>query len=77
MAQPASPSDAEAIFEAYRAAKAKHDAAVAALEAAAAGAASSPDPELIRRQAEAAVEEIEALSAVRALARPPMKPDVA
>lgn len=32
--------------------------------------AASPDPELVRRQAEAAVEEIEALAAVRALVKP-------
>lgn len=74
VAEAASSPEIEAAYLAYRAAKAKHDAAIAALRAATLGRA-PPDPELIQRQAEAAVEEIDALSAVRALARPFMKPD--
>lgn len=66
--------DAEAVYRAYREAKARHDAAIAALRAAA-GRGVAPDPELVRRQAEAAVEEIEALSAVRALVKSPRKPN--
>jgi hypothetical protein len=72
-AEGASP-DAEAVYRAYRDAKARHDATITALKAAA-GRGSSPDPELVRRQAEAAVEEIEALAAVRALVKSPGKPD--
>ena len=60
---PASSPETEAVYEAYRAAKAKHDAAISALKGAARGP-TPPDPELIRRQAEAAVQEIDALSAV-------------
>ena len=66
--------DAEAVYEAYRAAKARHDAAIAALRAASSGR-TPPDPELIKRQAEAAVEEIDALAAIRGLARFVAKPD--
>jgi hypothetical protein len=66
--------DTESLFLAYRAAKAKHDAAIAALKQATYGRA-PPDPELVRRQALAALEEIEALTAVRALAKPPTKPN--
>lgn len=66
-------SDAEAVYGAYREAKARHDAAITALrQASARGAA--PDAELVRAQAEAAVEEIEALSAIRALVKPSVKP---
>jgi hypothetical protein len=70
----ASPPDAEVVYGAYREAKARHDAAIAALKAASAEGA-PPDAELIRRQAAAAVEEIEALAAVRALVKAPVKPD--
>lgn len=72
--KPVAASDAELALEAYRAAKAKHDAAITALKAASGG---QTDPELIRRQAEAAAEEIDALSAVCELARPSVKPDAA
>jgi hypothetical protein len=72
-AEAASP-DAEAVYRAYRDAKARHDAAITALRAAA-GRGAPADPELVRRQAEAAVEEIEALAAVRALVKAPVKPD--
>lgn len=68
--------DVEALYEAYRAAKARHDAAIAALRAASNGR-TPPDPELIRRQAEAAVDEIDALAAVRGLNRQAAKPDEA
>jgi hypothetical protein len=61
--------DAETVYRAYREAKARHDEAIAALRAAGARGV-APDPELVRRQAEAAVEEIEALAAVRALVKP-------
>lgn len=71
-AETASP-DAEAVYHAYREAKARHDAAITALKANS-SRGTAPDPELIRRQAEAAVEEIEALAAVRALVKPPVKP---
>lgn len=67
-ASAASP-DAEAVYRAYREAKARHDETIAALRAAGSRGA-APDPELVRRQAEAAVEEIEALAAVRALVKP-------
>jgi hypothetical protein len=70
----ASSPDVEAVYEAYRAAKARHDAAIAALKGATSGR-TPPDPELVKRQAEAAVAEIEALAAVRGLVRPPAKPD--
>ena len=66
--------DAEAVYHAYREAKARHDAAIAALKAAS-GRGVTPDPELIRRQAEAAVDEIEALAAVRDLVKSPVKPN--
>lgn len=66
--------DAEALFLAYRAAKARHDAAIGALKQATYGR-TPPDPELVRRQAEAALEEIDALTAVRGLAKPPGKPN--
>ena len=66
--------DVEAVYEAYRAAKARHDAAIAALKGATTGR-TPPDPELVKRQAAAAVAEIEALAAVRDLARLPAKPD--
>lgn len=72
-AETASP-DAEAVYRAYREAKARHDAAIAALRASS-GRGVPPDAELVRRQAEAAVEEIDALSAVRALVKSPGKPD--
>ena len=72
-AETASP-DAEAVYRAYREAKARHDAAIAALKASS-GRGVAPDPELVRRQAEAAVDEIEALSAVRALVKAPSRPD--
>ncbi|CAN7394805.1 hypothetical protein LJR219_002434 [Phenylobacterium sp. LjRoot219] len=53
------------MFAAYRAAKAKHDEAIAALKRAT-RARLAPDPELVRAQAEAAVGEIDALTALRA-----------
>jgi hypothetical protein len=58
------PSDLDDLFEAYRTAKARHDAAIADLrEAGACGA--TPDPELVRAQAAAAVEEFEAMAALQ------------
>lgn len=57
--------DREPLFAAYRAAKARHDEAIAALKQAT-RARIAPDPELVRAQAEAAVEEIDALTALRA-----------
>jgi hypothetical protein len=54
------------LFEAYRAAKARHDDAIAALKQASNGR-SRPDPELVRRQAAAALEEFEAMAALRGL----------
>ena len=56
--------DREPLFAAYREAKAKHDEAIAALKRAT-RARTAPDPELVRAQAEAAVEEIDALTALR------------
>jgi hypothetical protein len=62
--QSSTPSDLDGLFEAYRSAKARHDAAIAALrEAAACGA--QPDPEQVRAQAAAAVEEFEAMAALQ------------
>lgn len=66
--------DAESLFLAYRAAKARHDAAIAALKQATFGR-KPPDPELVRRQAEAALEEIDALTAMRNLVRQSGKPN--
>jgi len=57
--------DREPLFAAYRAAKAKHDAAIDALKQAT-RARRTPDADLVRAQAEAAVEEIDALAALRA-----------
>jgi len=57
-------ADREPLFAAYRAAKAKHDEAIAALKRATRVRA-SPDPDLVRAQAEAALEEIDALTALR------------
>ena len=57
-------SDQEALFEAYRAAKARHDEAIAAIKRASTGRR-TPDPELIRAQAAAALEEFDALAALR------------
>lgn len=54
----------EPLFAAYRAAKARHDAAIAALKGAT-RARRAPDPELVRAQAEAALEEFDALAALR------------
>ncbi len=54
------------LFEAYRTAKARHDAAITALKQASTGR-SRPDPELVRRQAAAALEEFEAMAALRGL----------
>jgi hypothetical protein len=54
------------LFEAYRAAKARHDESIRALK----GTLRSweaPDPELVRRQVEAAREEIAALDALSSL----------
>jgi hypothetical protein len=50
-------------FETYRAAKAKHDEAIRALKGTLRGW-EAPDPELVRRQVEAASEEIAALDAL-------------
>ena len=58
--------DRDLLFEAFRAAKAKHDAAIRALWGAPKGRG-SPDPELVRRQVEAVQEEIAALEALRGL----------
>jgi hypothetical protein len=52
------------LFEAYRAAKARHDEAIAAIKRASTGRR-TPDPELIRAQAAAALEEFDALAALR------------
>jgi hypothetical protein len=54
------------LFEAYRAAKARHDEAIRALKGSLEGW-STPDPELVRRQIEAAREEIAALDALSGL----------
>ena len=59
-----SSSDQEPLFEAYRAAKARHDEAIAALRRASTGR-KPVDPELIRAQAAAALEEFDALAALR------------
>lgn len=58
-------ADREPLFAAYRAAKAKHDEAIAALKRAT-RARTAPHPDLVRAQAEAALEEIDALTALRA-----------
>jgi len=58
-------SDHEPLFAAYRAAKAKHDGAAAALRQAT-RECDPPDPELVRAQTEAAMEEIDALTALNA-----------
>jgi hypothetical protein len=60
------PANHDPLFEAYRAAKATHDAAIHALNAAL-KSGQPPDPELVRRQIEAATKEIAALDALRAL----------
>jgi hypothetical protein len=58
-------ADREPLFAAYRAAKAKHDEAIAALKRAT-RARTAPHPDLVRAQTEAALEEIDALTALRA-----------
>jgi hypothetical protein len=52
------------LFEAYRIAKARHDVTIEALKQAARWR-EPPDADLVKRQAEAACEEIDALIAVR------------
>lgn len=61
----AAAADREPLFAAYRAAKARHDEAIAALKRAT-RARAQPDAELVRAQAEAALEEFDALTALRA-----------
>jgi hypothetical protein len=60
------PAYLDPLFEAYRAAKATHDAAIHALNAAL-KSGRPPDPELVREQIEAATREIAALDALRAI----------
>lgn len=54
----------EALFETYRIAKARHDVTIEALKQAARWR-EPPDADLVKRQAEAACEEIDALIALR------------
>jgi hypothetical protein len=54
----------EALWTAYRSAKARHDAAITALKAASRGGV-SPDPGLLEEQTAAAVQEFDALAAVK------------
>ena len=61
------PADVDGLIEAYRTAKAEHDAAITALKQAA-NSRVPPDPELVRRQAAAAMAEFEALAALRGVA---------
>jgi hypothetical protein len=61
-----SPTDLDPLFEAYRAAKARHDAAIHALKAASNGR-KPPDPELVKRQVEAARDEIAAFDELRSV----------
>jgi hypothetical protein len=58
------PVETDPLFEAYRRAKARHDEAIAALKQASSGR-SPPDPRLVQAQAAAALEEFEALAALR------------
>jgi hypothetical protein len=59
-----SPEDCDPLLKAYRAAKAKHDALIADVKRATTGRARA-DPEMLRRQASAALEEYAALAALR------------
>lgn len=58
------PTETDPLFEAYRQAKARHDAAITALKQASTGR-TPPDPGLVQAQAAAALEEFEAMAALR------------
>jgi len=62
--EPGASGSDERLLDAYKAAKARHDAAIEALTRSSKWRR-SPDPELLKRQAEAAMGEFQALSALR------------